>query len=172
MEMNRGKFSLGRSFFDNALTLSRGNKDSFKEATSLLDLGWSALQQEHYDEAMDWSNAAYKLAVAIDAERTAQTALGNEGWDYYKLGEHDKALDLLSEARNRAHKIGATTDEATWFTTSGYIYLDAGNFAEAETHYKQALDLAQQTTTQDVIDALVSLALVSERSGKLDQALD
>jgi CHAT domain-containing protein len=130
------------------------------------------LQQEHYDEMMDWSNAAYKLSAAIGAERIAQTALGNEGWAYYKLGEHEKALNLLLDARHRAHKIGATTDEATWLTTSGYIYLDAEDFEKAEQNYKQALDLAQQTTKQDVIDALVSLALVSERSGHLDQAHD
>ena len=172
MEMSRGKFEVARGLFGRALAAARESRDSFKEASALLDLGWSALQQEHYDETMDWSNAAYKLAAAIGAERIAQTAVGNEGWAYYKLGEHEKALDLLQDARNRAHKIGATTDEATWLTTSGYIYLDAADFEKAEQCYKQALDLARQTTKQDVIDALVSLALVSERSGKLDQARD
>ena len=172
MEMSRGKFEVARGLFGRALAAARERRDSFKEASALLDLGWAALQQEHYDETMDWSNAAYKLAAAIGAERIAQTALGNEGWAYYKVGEHEKALDLLLEARNRAHKIGATTDEATWLTTSGYIYLDAGDFEKAEQHYKQALGLAQQTTKQDIIDAFVSLALVAERSGKLDQARD
>lgn len=171
-EMSQGKFEAARGLFGSALTTAREQKDSFKEASALLDLGWSALQQEHYDETMDWSAAAYSLAAAIGAERIAQTALGNEGWAYYKLGEHEKALNLLSEAKTRAHRISATTDEATWLTTSGYIYLDAGNFDEAERHYKQALVLAQQTTTQDVIDALVSLATVCERTGKLDQARD
>ena len=172
LEMNWGKFDAARVLFESALTSAREQRDFFREASALLDLGWSALQQEHYDETMDWSNAAYKLAARIQAERIAQTALGNEGWAYYKMGEHERALDLLLEAKNRAHTIGATTDEATWLTTSGYIYLDAGQFDEAEKHYKQALALAQQTTTQDVIDATVSLALVSERSGKLDQARD
>jgi CHAT domain-containing protein/Tfp pilus assembly protein PilF len=172
MEMSRGKFEVARGLFGGALAAARERRDAFKEASALLDLGWSALQQEHYDEMMDWSNAAYKLAAAIGAERIAETALGNEGWAYYKLGEHEKALNLLLDARHRAHKIGATTDEATWLTTSGYIYLDAEEFEKAEQNYKEALDLAQQTTKQDVIDALVSLALVSERSGRLDQARD
>jgi CHAT domain-containing protein len=172
MEMNRGSFGAGRNLFGNALTMARDNKYSFKEATALLDLGWSALQQEHYDETMNWSDAAYKSAVAIDAGHIAQNALGNEGWAYYKLGEYEKALSLLLDARTRAHKIGATSYEVTWLTTAGYVYLDAGDFAKAEQSYKQALDMAHQTNKQDVIDALVSLALVSERSGKLDQARD
>src|SRR5262249_19150121 len=49
---------------------------------------------------------------------------------------------------------------------------DAGESDKAEWCYRQALDLAQQTNKQDVIDALMSLALVSERTGKLDQARD
>jgi len=172
MEMSRGKFDVAHSLFEQALAMARENRNSFKEATALLDLGWSALQQEHYDESMEWSNMAYKLAVAIQAERTAQTALGNEGWASYKLGEYDKALGQFLEAGNRAHKIGATTDEVSWLTNSGYVYLDSGDFAKAEQSYRDAFDLAQQTNKQDVIDALVSLATVSERSGKLDQALD
>ena len=172
MEMNRGRFSAARELFGKALELARENSYSFKEATALLDLGWSALQQEHYDETMDWSDAAYKKAVAINAGHIAQNALGNEGWAYYKLGEHERALTLFSDAKNRAHKIGATSYEVTWLTNAGYVYLDAGDFAKAEQSYRQSLELATQTNKQDVIDALVSLALVSERTGKLDQARD
>jgi CHAT domain-containing protein/Flp pilus assembly protein TadD len=170
MQMDRGQFDTARGLFGQALKMSRENKSSYKEATALLDLGWAALQEEHYDETMDWSDASYKLAVAIKAELLAQTASGNEGWAYYKLGEHEKALTLLMDAKDRAHRIGATTYEASWLTTAGYVYLDSGDFLRAEKSYKEALDLAQQTTKQDVIDALVSLALVSERTGKLDQA--
>lgn len=172
MEMNRGHFLAARELFGKALDMARDSKYSFKQATALLDLGWSALQREHYDETMDWSDAAYKSAVAIDAGHIAQNALGNEGWAYYKLGEHEKALTLLSDARDRAHKIGATSYEVTWLTTAGYVYLDAGDFTRAEQSYRQSLELAKQTNKQDVIDALVSLALVSERTGKLDQARD
>lgn len=172
MEMNRGRFEVGRTLYGQALTISREKNYSFKEATALMNLGWAALQQERYDETMDWSEIAYKKAITIDAGHIAQNALGNEGWAYYKLGEHEKALELLSEARTRAHNIGATTDEVTWVNTSGYIYLDAGDFDKAEQCYKQALQMAQQTNKQDVIDALVSLATVSERAGKLDEARD
>ncbi|HUN88060.1 MAG TPA: CHAT domain-containing protein [Terriglobales bacterium] len=172
MEMNRGDFIAAKNCFGQALTLARENGNSFKEANALMDLGWSALQQEHYDETMDWSDAAYKHAAMIDAGHIAQNALGNEGWAFYKLGDYEKALALFLEARDRARKIGATSFEVTWLTNIGYVYLDSGDFAKAEQYYKQSLEMAQRTNRQDVIDALVSLALVSERSGKLDQARD
>jgi CHAT domain-containing protein len=172
LEMERGAFSQAENAFRQALALGRSKGDQFAEANALLSLGWSALQQERYDETMEWSDAAFKRAVNIDAGHIAQTALGNEGWAYYKLGEHEKALSLLLNAKESAHKIGATTYEVNWITTAGYVYLDAQQYAKAEESYRQALDLAKQTNKQDAIDALVSLALVSERTGKLDQARD
>jgi CHAT domain-containing protein len=172
LKMEQGDFVRAESDFARSRTLARERGSTYMEANALLSLGYSALQQEHFDEALDWSTAAYERAVAIHAAHIAQTALGNEGWLYYKLGEPDKALSLLLAARDSAHKIGLDTFEATWLTTAGYVYLDAGDFEKAEQSYKQALALAQPTNQRDVTDALVSLATVSERSGKLDQARD
>jgi CHAT domain-containing protein len=172
LEMQRGRFGQAQLAFELALTRARQRQDAYGEADTLLSLGWSALQQEHFDEAQDWSAAAYEKSLAISADHISQSALGNEGWAYYKLGESEKALNLFLDAQTRAHKIGATTYEVTWLTNAGYVYLDAGQYDKAEQCYKQALEMAHHTTPQDVVDALVSLALVSERTGKLDQARD
>jgi CHAT domain-containing protein/Tfp pilus assembly protein PilF len=172
MEMARGSFIQAQNRFTQALTLSRQRGYHFKEATALLDLSWSALEQEHYDQALDWSNAASGVSSRIGAADTAQNAAGNSGWAYYKLGEPERAGRLLLDAANKAEKLGDVTDHVKWLTAIGYVYLDSGDFANAEQSYKHALDLAQQTNKQDVIDALVSLATVSERTGKLDQARD
>ena len=172
LEMARGEFDSAQSLFEHTVASAHTRGNTFLEAITLLDLGKSAIQQEHYDQAMEWSDAAYKLAVVINAGHVAQTALGNEGWAYYKLGEHEKALPLLLSARDSAHKIDATTYEVAWLTTAGYVYLDSGDFAKAEQSYRRAYEMAQHTTLQDVLDALMSLALVCERTGKLDQARD
>jgi CHAT domain-containing protein len=172
LQMAHGRFDRAQNLFEQTATSAHARGDSFVEASTLLDLAKCGIQQEHYDQAMEWSDAAFRLAASIDAGHIAQTALGNEGWAYYKLGEHEKALPFLLSARDSAHKIGAITYEVAWITTAGYVYLDSGDFAKAEQSYRQAYDMAQQTSKQDVIDALVSLALVSERSGKLEQARD
>ncbi len=172
LAMDRGQFAEAQLAFQQGVARARTQGTSYSEANALLSLGWSALQQEHFDQALDWSDIAYRRASSIGAENIAQTAQGNEGWAYYRLGEPEKALSLFIDARQRAHNIGATTFEVNWLTTAGYVYLDAHQYDKAEQYYKQALDLAQGTTKQDIIDALVSLALVSERTGHLDQARD
>ena len=174
LDMEQGRYEQAEVAFKQALSLARTGRNAFAEANALLSLGWSALLQEHFDEALDWSDSAYRLAVAIDAGHIVQTALGNQGWAYYKLGEPEKALSLFREAANRSHQIGAVTYEVTWLTTAGYVYLDAHDYDAAQRSYQQALDLAtqQKTGTEDVINALMSLALVSERTGRVEQARD
>lgn len=172
MEMARGRFNQAEGFFEQALASAREWKDQFHEAVALLDLGWSSLLQEHFDEALDWSAASYRLSAASQFEDIAQNALGNLGWAYYRLGESEKAEGLFLDAEKRATQLGDVTDEVKWLTTVGYIYLDARRYGDAEYSYHQALNLAQNTTKQDTLDALMSLALVSERTGNLEQARD
>jgi CHAT domain-containing protein len=173
LEAAHGRFDQAQLHFEKTVAEAHKRGDKYLEASALLDLTSSALEQEHFDEALDWSNLAHRLAVTIDAGQIAQTSLGNQGWAYYKLGEPEKALGLFVEAKNAAHRIGADTYEVTWITTAGYVYLDAGDYAAARQSYQQALDLAKRIDSrQDIIDATLSLATVSERTGNLEQALD
>ena len=173
LEMARGRFEQAQGLFDQTIASARSRGDRFLEASTLLDLCTSGLQQEHFDQALDWANAAYRQSSQIDALSISQVALGNQGWAYFRLGEPEKALDLFLEARRRAAEIGAQTDEVKWLTTAGYVHLAAADFGNAYLSYEQALDLAQKTNSrEDVINALMSLALVSERTGKLEQARD
>ena len=73
------RFEEAELAFKNALRLGRSSQNRFVEANALLSLGWSALQQEHFDQAQDWSDAAYKLSLTINAGHIVQTALGNQG---------------------------------------------------------------------------------------------
>ena len=173
LEMARGHFDEAQRFFRQTVASAREQGNPFLEASTQLDLCSSALQQEHFDEALDVANAAYQHATAIDAMSIAQVALGNQGWAYYRLGEPEKALGLFLEARTRASQIGATTDEVKWLTTAGYVYLDAQDYDKALQSYREALDLAQDINSkEDILNATMSLALVSERTGKLEQARD
>ncbi|HET6178812.1 MAG TPA: CHAT domain-containing protein [Candidatus Sulfotelmatobacter sp.] len=173
LEMAQGHFEQAETAFKQTLDRARSLHNTFAEANSLLSLSWSALQQEHFDEALDWAGEARSQSVALDAGHILQDALGNQGWAYYRLGEPEKALALLLEARNRAHEIAADAPEVTWLTTAGYVYLDAKDYTAAQQSYQHGLDLAEKiNSNQDIIDAMVSLALVSERSGNMEHARD
>jgi CHAT domain-containing protein len=173
LKLERGVFSEAQAAYGQALARARGRSNAYGEANALLSLSGAALLQEHFDDALDWASAAYRQSTAINARSVVQVAVGNEGWAYYRLGESEKAFQLFIEARESAHQIGAIADEVKWLTTAGYVYLDAHDYDQAQRSYQQALDLAKQINSQeDILNALMSLALVSERTGKLDQARD
>jgi len=172
LELSQGRFTQAQPLFEKVLVLDRDRRDRFGESNVLLSLSNTALEQEHFDAALDWADSAYQISSALDFADIAQNALGNLGWAYYRLGESEKAEGLFLDAEKRATQLGDVTDQVKWLTTVGYIYLDAHRYGDAEHFYHQALNLAQNTTKQDTLDALMSLALVSERTGNLEQARD
>jgi CHAT domain-containing protein/Tfp pilus assembly protein PilF len=171
MEMDRGRYALAQGLFEHALASTRARNDSFLEATALLNLSWSADEQTHFDEALDWANAGREISAPHNFAGLAQAALGNMGWAYYKLGEPEKALEMFIEAAQQAKKLGDVSDQVKWLTNAGYIYMDDHNFKTAEPSFQQSLQLARQINSrEDTINSLIALAFVSEQTNSLDDA--
>ena len=171
LEMERGNYAAAQTIFTRVLASARATGDRFLEANTLLDLSWSANEQTHFDEALDWANRARQMAISLGFADVAQTALGNMGWAYYSLGDAEKAEGMFVDAENQAERLGDLTDQIRWLTTSAYILLNDGNFKLAEESFKQALDLARQINSrEDIINSLIALAFVSEQTSKLDDA--
>jgi CHAT domain-containing protein len=169
--MKRGHYAQAQVLFERSLASARASGDRFLEATALLNLSWSADEQTHFDEALDWADHARRISTAEGFAGVAETALGNMAWAYYKLGDPEKAEHLTVEAWNEAKQLGYLTDEVRWLTNAGYIDMDAGKLSGAERSFKEALVLAHQLNSRgDIINALIALAFVSEQTNKLDDA--
>jgi CHAT domain-containing protein len=157
--------------FLECLSLARPRHDRRSEVLALLNLITTATQAEHYDEAVDWANAAYRIAVDEGWEDRIERAQGNLGWAYFQLGDRDRALELLLEAERRATKLGDTRNEIKWMSTVAYVYRDAGDLDRASASYRKSLVLATKIKSQqDVINALEDLANTDIMAGKLFEA--
>jgi CHAT domain-containing protein/Flp pilus assembly protein TadD len=171
MAVQRGQLDLAKQSFQQALDFGRAHRDDFLQATALLNLGATSLQEEHFDAAIDWTDAAYQAAQTHGFGNTTRTALGNLGWAYYKLGDYEKSLELSVEAEKRASQVGNFVLDLYWTTNLGYVYASLGDFARAQQSYLKALDLATRINSKEgAYNAVRALALVSVQSGELDQA--
>jgi CHAT domain-containing protein len=171
LAVQRGEFEDARHSFLQSLDFARTHGDRFLEATALLNLGLTSLQQERFDEAVDWTRASYEASLSLQAEGEAQKALGNLGWAYYKLGDIDRSLDLSLQAERRAQAIGNIISELSWITNAGYAYAGARNSERAKQSFLRALALAKKTGGKaDIYNALRALARLSLLTGELDQA--
>jgi CHAT domain-containing protein len=171
LQVARGEYNRAQILFEKSLQFARQRSNRFLEAVALLKLSNTALQQEHFEEAIDWANAAYSAARALDARLIMEIVEGNLGWAYYKMGDSERSSSVYVEAYKHAKELGDLFDEVKWLTNTGYVYLDAGKFALAEDYYRQSLNLARTIDSKDdVLNALVALAFVTVRTGQLDLA--
>jgi CHAT domain-containing protein len=167
----QGQHARAKHFFEQTAAFAHLHGDRFLEATTLLNLGLGALREQHFDEAIDWTNAAYRTALELGAGVVAEKALGNLGWAYYYLGDSERSLASSLEAANLATRAGANTDRLIWITAAGYVYASRGDFGGATRAYLDALDLAKKTGGKEAIYASYrALALVSVEDGKLEDA--
>lgn len=171
LAVSQGNLAEARQFFLETLAFAQSHRDKFLEASAALNLGWAAIQVEHYDEAVDWSRTAHNAAVELDAEDLAESSSGNLGWAYFRLGDTERALDLFLEAQKSAARIGNTRSELGWLTTVGYVRQQSGDLNDAAGSYDQALNLARKINSkEDIVNSLEVLTYHSIELGKLDEA--
>ena len=171
LALERRQLQEARRYFQDSLEYARLHDDAYMAATALSNLGDVSIFLEHFDEAVDKCEEAYKLATAIGAKDTAMVAAGNLGWAYYKLGDSVRALQLSLEANQRAKELSDMGTQAAWLTNAGYVYMDSRNFSQAEDSFRHALELEQSVQSkEDVYNALRVLARLSLQTDNLEKA--
>jgi CHAT domain-containing protein len=171
LAIQQGHLSDAHRILLEGLSLARANHDQRAETSALLNLGVTALHAELYDEAVDWSRNAYRIAVASGSEERAENILGNLGWAYYGLGDKEKALELFLAATQTATKLGSVRNQIKWLANVGLIYQDTGDTQHALQVYQRSLDLAKQINSkEDILISLEDLTFLSIDSGNPEAA--
>jgi CHAT domain-containing protein len=171
LAVQKGDTTAASNFFQQSLSFARNNNDRMLEATALLNLGLVYFRDGRFDEAIDWSEAAYKAAAALDASLVMRTAIGNLGWDYYKLGDFERALQAFSEAENRSAQMGNVIGELISARGAGRVYADLHQNRDAARSYQKALDLAEESHARDEIyTTLREMAFLALQSSNIDDA--
>ena len=171
LALEQGKTDDAFRFYLQELAATRRFGQAFDEATALNNLAAVRLQQERYDDAIDWLNASNRSAAALGAQDLLLYNMGNLGWAYYSLGDRERAFRLFQDAERRASALGDTQGTILWLTTTGYVLQDSGEWPRAAESYRQALQLATQIgSKEDIINSLESLTHISIELGELDAA--
>ena len=171
MSIEQGRFEQAQHFFSDSLAFARAHKDEFLEVTALQNLGVSSLQQNHFEDSIEWSHSALRLSTQLRAARVTEAVVGNLGWAYYKLGDSGKALESFIAAEQSAEKVGDVLGEVIWLTDIGSIYLDQTDYKDAEQSFIKALNLANQLNAKEYIrNARIPLSIAYVREGRSNDA--
>ena len=170
--VDRGHFAEADVLFRRCLRSARTQKDEVLEAIALLNLGLSALKQEHYDSAISWSTDAYQAARILEAHFAEEKILGNLGLAYYRMGDTEKSAFYFRQAADEARELQAKNDLVKWDIALGDASEKMNQTSAAEVYYGQARALAEKSEdTGDLVDVLTALAATSLANGKWDEAI-
>ncbi|HEY3298885.1 MAG TPA: tetratricopeptide repeat protein, partial [Armatimonadota bacterium] len=162
-------FPEGQKLFSEALQIARTQNQHFLEVNALGNLGWSAMLQQHYDEAVDWFGAASTAAQRIGNATQRVRILGNLGWCYYKLGDYERSSSIYEESQKLAEKLGLLNDQQLRLNNIGLIRYQQRDFRGAEESYNRALEISRKLENKSASSmALNNLAAVALESKQYD----
>jgi CHAT domain-containing protein/tetratricopeptide (TPR) repeat protein len=167
----RSDYPAAEEAYRQSLEFARDKNQTFLRLKALGSLGLISMQQEHYDESIDWDTEALNLARSLDAQIVVEKVLGNEGWNYYKMGDLESARSLLQQAKQAAHDLGGLKDETIWIRNIATVEIAQRDYSAAERDYQEALRLASQMENKAVaVVCLYSLANVKLYEGRNGEA--
>jgi CHAT domain-containing protein len=169
-------FSEAGSLFQKSLATARAGGNRFSEASALLNLSMISLQQDHYEDALEQSDAAARVANSIGAQVLLEKARGNAGWAYYATGDFPRALANFNAAASSAANLDSPIDETLWLDTAGMSEARLGNLDAARERYDRAMELARSLKNSSEItqvdQALASLLLHSQHPADAEKYID
>jgi CHAT domain-containing protein len=125
-----------------SLTVARDERDSFLEASDLLNLGLITLQMRRYDEALTLLKQAADSARPIQARTILEFALGNRGLAYFYLGDFEEALSDFRQAEQEAQETGTAYAGVDWSIDAATSYYKLNDLQQAKTWFEQSLKAA------------------------------
>ena len=150
-------------FYRKALQMARDRKDSYLEVASVGNLGMLAMEEERYDESIDWGTQALRLSESAGDQVSVAKTLLNMSWSYVDLGDYERALDVLQLAQESTHKAGLVNDELICQINLAAIKRYVHDTAAAEQIGTAALNLARKLDAKrslvETLNVLTSVML-------------
>jgi CHAT domain-containing protein/tetratricopeptide (TPR) repeat protein len=171
VQIYRNHLPEGADLCRKSLQFAREHRDTYLEASDLLNLGLVATEMRHYDEALTLLNGAANFARPIQAQLILEAASGNLGLAYFHLGDFEKALSSFQQAEKEAEEIGTASMQVDWLMDACHSHYMLGNLQEAKTCFQQSLKVATALDAPaEVADIQIGLAFLLFRQGQFDSA--
>jgi len=171
LEAAQKKYHDASDAFHQALSLSRQYHFSLLEAGATGSLGYLAMWQGHYDEAIDWFKLALQKSQAVSSEYSIAKALGNIGWNYLVVGDFENAEVNLNDAEKASVKAGLPGDRVKWLNALSDVYFQQHRYDIAGSTSEEALPLAHEVgDNRDITNCLNSAANIALATGRNAEA--
>jgi CHAT domain-containing protein len=154
-----------------ALLLARQERNEGQELSALASLAATDVLTEHFDEALEWNQAALKLANALGRNDTAKLITANIGAAYFYLGDFENAEPLFRQAADQYGQRKLYDYQAHWLMDEAECYYQAGDYRQAEEILLLVLKISRQLDAKKALtECLNDLAEVALETGRVETA--
>jgi CHAT domain-containing protein/tetratricopeptide (TPR) repeat protein len=159
-----------RSYYDQALQISRDMGNQRGEAQALTAIGGVFAYSGDKQAALDYQNQAINLFRRIGDRNGEAVALNGLGYVYRSLAEYEKSLDCYLQALQLFQLLGNREAEDFTMTLVGKAYEGLGNNAKALELFELAIK-RRSIYSQTRAGALNSIGRVLEQNKEREKAL-
>jgi tetratricopeptide (TPR) repeat protein len=158
----REDYGRATQLFEEGLALSRGIRDTWWIAHSLLGLAFVSHSQGDYERATELNEESMDLFREQGDKRSLAYSLNNLGMMVYSQGDLGRAAKLTEEGVALFRELGARGDVALGVYNLGWIALLQDDLGRAADLYRESLSLAWDaglnTQVQNAMEGFACLA--------------
>lgn len=163
----QGDYAPAQTWLAESLALYRAAGDQQGMARALFDLGWIAIDQEQWPDAIRLNQESLDLARAAGDACAMYQALTNLGWARLGLEAWAEAEGLFEAARGLAQGIGHSRGEAVSLANLGWVALHRQDLVAAASLARHSLRLCYLLGEREVLaECLEILAAVAAAGGE------
>ncbi len=171
LQSDEKQYTEAEAISHRALLLARQDKNERQELTALASLAATDVLMEHFDEALEWNQAALKLANASGRNDTAKLITANIGAAYFYLGDFENAEPLFRQAADEYGRRKLYDYQAHWLMDEAECYYQEGDYRQAEQILLLVLKISRQLDAKKALtECLNDLAEVALETGRVETA--
>ncbi len=171
LELYRRRYSDAAVAFRATLAMARQHNLPSPELNALGNLGYVAMWEEHYDEAIDWFKLALDKSQSLREADVEAKTFGNIGWNYWVVGDLESAEEILKKAEKASVKAGLPGDRVKWLNDLSGVYFQQHRYDIAGSTSEEALPLAHEVgDNRDITNCLNSAANIALATGRNAEA--
>ena len=157
--------------FEQALPLYRTAGDTYRQALTLLSIGFAYAQLNEFRSALDYGNKILPLAQGLTERKLEAAAETFVGQMHDVLGDVSAALIHLNRALVLSRESGHRLAEAAALNNIGAVYLNLAEWQQALEYYRQALPIYRSNNQQQEALALRNIGVAYNMLGEPQEAL-
>lgn len=158
------------TYLRKAAQLAKKSGDQLRVANASSALARRYANEQRWVDAVAAGEDAVRALTSLGTPGRLATASGNLGWAYIETGNYDRAAELFASAKTAAARAGLHAEVVLWTNQLGNIAFSERRFAEAERHYREALQIARARAPDALDITLANVARTALESGQLDVA--